>query len=157
MATREGFLYTPNDDKLKQGLKCSAVITPQRNIPANVSDTFDVVVLGAGYAGLTACRDLTLSGYKVLLLEARDRIGGRTYTAEVDGHLYEMGGTWIHWHQPHVWREMSRYGFSTDLVSSDGDGTSTSNYFTARIDGKTANLSKEEAARRPPPPSQQTR
>lgn len=62
MATREGFLYTPNDDKLKQGLNCSAVITPQRSIPANVSDTFDVVVLGAGYAGLTACRDLTLSG-----------------------------------------------------------------------------------------------
>ncbi|KAB2570638.1 Monoamine oxidase N [Lasiodiplodia theobromae] len=115
MATREGFLYTPNDDKLKQGLKCSAVITPQRNIPAHVLDTFDVVVLGAGYAGLTACRDLTLSGYKVLLLEARDRIGGRTYTAEVDGHLYEMGGTWIHWHQPHVWREMSRYGFTDDL------------------------------------------
>lgn len=99
----------------------------------------------------------TPPGYKVLLLEARDRIGGRTYTAEVDGHLYEMGGTWIHWHQPHVWREMSRYGFSTDLVSSDGDGTGSCTYFTARIDGKAENLSKEEAARRPiPAPSNTT-
>ncbi len=38
---------------------------------------FDVVVVGAGIAGLTAARELTRSGYKVLVIEARDRVGGR--------------------------------------------------------------------------------
>ena len=67
-------------------------------------------------------------GFKVLLLEARDRIGGRTYTASVDGHLYEMGGTWIHWNQPHVYREMCRYG-TTKMLSSD-DLTADKHSFT---------------------------
>ncbi|KAM0425582.1 hypothetical protein ACHAPT_009113 [Fusarium lateritium] len=140
MTTREGFLYA--DKAFHQGLSCTSAITPRRNIPASVSDVFDVVVLGAGYAGLTACRDLTLSGYNVLLLEARDRLGGRTYTADVDGHLYEMGGTWIHWQQAHVYRELSRYSL-TKLLNSNNESTGC-NYFTATANGETRNMSKEE-------------
>lgn len=37
-------------------------------------------------------------------------------TADVDGHMYEMGGTWVHWSQPFVWREMMRYGLHRDFV-----------------------------------------
>ena len=40
----------------------------------------DVAVLGAGLAGLCAARDLTLAGLDVIVLEARERVGGRTYT-----------------------------------------------------------------------------
>lgn len=69
----------------------------------------------------------------MLLLEARDRIGGRTYTAELDGHLYEMGGTWVHWTQPHTYREMSRYGL-TRLMSSKDESVGC-NYFSSVIDG----------------------
>lgn len=77
--------------------------------------TYDAIVIGAGYCGLTAARDLALSGHQVLLLEARDRIGGRTWTSQDGGEKYEMGDTWIHWQQAFVWREMARYGIEKNL------------------------------------------
>jgi monoamine oxidase len=76
----------------------------------------DVIVVGGGFAGVTAARELTQVGRSVLLLEARDRLGGRTWTDERLGMPLEMGGTWVHWLQPHVWAELTRYG--VDLVPS---------------------------------------
>ena len=70
----------------------------------------DVVVIGAGFAGLTAARELGRSGFEVLTLEARDRVGGRTWTEHRLGHELELGANWVHWVQPHVWAEMSRTG-----------------------------------------------
>ncbi|GAA1093279.1 flavin monoamine oxidase family protein [Streptomyces javensis] len=70
----------------------------------------DVVVIGAGAAGLTTARELGRKGAKVVVLEARDRIGGRTWTDHRLGRDLEMGGTWVHWVQPHVWAEITRYG-----------------------------------------------
>ena len=75
-----------------------------------ISETVDVVVIGAGFAGLVASRDLGNAGYRVLTLEARDRVGGRTWTDHRLGHDLELGGTWVHWVQPHTWAEMTRYG-----------------------------------------------
>lgn len=72
----------------------------------------DVVVVGAGFAGLIAARELGHAGLNVLTLEARDRVGGRTWTAPRLGHELELGGTWVHWVQPHTWAEMTRYGRS---------------------------------------------
>lgn len=70
----------------------------------------DVVVIGAGFAGLTAARELSSRGHTVTVLEARDRIGGRTWLDERLGRPLELGGTWVHWLQPFVWAEMGRYG-----------------------------------------------
>src|ERR1700753_1383400 len=70
----------------------------------------DVVVIGAGCAGLVAARELGRAGLGVLVLEARDRVGGRTWTDFRLGHDLELGGTWVHWVQPHTWAEMTRYG-----------------------------------------------
>ena len=75
----------------------------------NVTD-FDVAIVGGGFAGATAARELGKAGLRVVLLEARDRLGGRTYTAEFAGRPVELGGAWVHWLQPHVWAEMRRYG-----------------------------------------------
>lgn len=75
-----------------------------------MTETYDVVIVGAGFAGLTAARELSGRGYRVLVLEARDRIGGRTWTTERLGRRLELGGTWVHWAQPHTWSEMTRYG-----------------------------------------------
>ncbi|MEX1078014.1 MAG: NAD(P)/FAD-dependent oxidoreductase [Homoserinimonas sp.] len=73
-------------------------------------ETVDVVVIGAGFAGLVAARELGSAGHNVLTLEARDRVGGRTWTDHRLGHDLELGGTWVHWVQPHTWAEVTRYG-----------------------------------------------
>lgn len=49
-----------------------------------------------------------------MLVEARDRLGGRTYTKDHDGHPMEFGGTWVHPLQPHVWSEVDRYAVETE-------------------------------------------
>ena len=74
----------------------------------------DVVVIGAGFAGLVAARELGRGGLDVLVLEARDRLGGRTWTEQRLDHDLELGGTWVHWVQPHTWAELTRYGLGIE-------------------------------------------
>jgi monoamine oxidase len=70
-----------------------------------------VIVVGAGFSGLIAARELEAAGVQVSVYEARDRIGGRAWTDErLGGHALEMGATWVHWMQPFVWTEITRYG-----------------------------------------------
>jgi monoamine oxidase len=60
-------------------------------------NTYDAIVIGAGFAGLTAARDLARDGNRVLIVEARDRIGGRAwYRPFADtGFSIELGGNWV--------------------------------------------------------------
>ena len=75
----------------------------------------DVIVVGGGFAGVTAAREAALRGRSVLLLEARERLGGRTWTAPWNGSEIEYGGAWVHWHQPHTWSELTRAGLRVNL------------------------------------------
>jgi monoamine oxidase len=75
----------------------------------------DVIVVGGGFTGVTAAREVALRGRSVLLLEARDRLGGRTWSADWNGIPVEYGGAWVHWHQPHTWSEITRAGLKVDL------------------------------------------
>src|SRR5690242_10982505 len=85
-------------------------VTTEAGYPPPGQARADVVVIGAGFAGLIAARELGHAGLDVLVLEARDRVGGRTWTDRRLGHDLELGGTWVHWVQPHTWAEMTRYG-----------------------------------------------
>src|SRR5215475_8064292 len=55
-----------------------------------------VLVIGAGMAGLVAARLLHDSGFNVTLLEARNRLGGRTWTDNSLGAPLDLGGSWVH-------------------------------------------------------------
>lgn len=61
-----------------------------------VAQTFDVIVVGAGIAGLAAARRLKGAGYRVLVLEGRDRIGGRIWTNRSLKFPLDLGASWIH-------------------------------------------------------------
>ncbi|HUA72537.1 MAG TPA: NAD(P)/FAD-dependent oxidoreductase [Solirubrobacteraceae bacterium] len=80
----------------------------------------DVIVVGGGFAGVTAAREASLRGRSVLLLEARDRLGGRTWTAPWNGSTIEYGGAWVHWHQPHTWSEITRAGLEVSVSDEAG-------------------------------------
>jgi monoamine oxidase len=72
---------------------------------------FDYCVVGAGFAGLTAALRLKQAGRSVALLEARDRVGGRTYTEELgDGFWIDRGGAWIGPGQDRIYALMSEFG-----------------------------------------------
>ena len=69
--------------------------TSARESVVDVVDVVDVVVIGAGVAGLTAACRLRAAGRSVRVLEARDRVGGRLLTDDVDGARLEVGGQWV--------------------------------------------------------------
>jgi pseudooxynicotine oxidase len=79
---------------------------------------YDVIVVGGGFAGVTAAREAAQRGRSVLLLEGRDRLGGRTWTSPWNGSSIEYGGGWVHWHQPHTWSEITRAGLEV-AISDD--------------------------------------
>ena len=81
---------------------------------------YDAVVVGAGLAGLIAARELSQAGLSTLLIEARDRLGGRTNTVEFAGIPVESGGTYYNLdRQQNMVEEFARYGLKTRYTKSD--------------------------------------
>lgn len=82
----------------------------------------DVIVIGAGMAGLTASRSLLDAGRSVLLLEARDRVGGRLRNHELaDGGIVEVGGQWLGPTQHRAVALAGRLGLSLYPTYTEGE------------------------------------
>jgi monoamine oxidase len=77
------------------------------------SEANDVVIVGAGMAGLTAARALAEAGLRVLVVEAQERICGRILTQRVGGEAIELGAEFIHGRPPELWALIDEAGLDT--------------------------------------------
>lgn len=83
-------------------------------------DSADVVVIGGGLSGLTAARKLTDGGAKVILLEARDRVGGRTYHGPIGLRRFDLGAQFVGPTQTHVKALAAEVGLTIKPVFTTG-------------------------------------
>src|SRR5208282_1788831 len=88
---------------------------------ASSRDIVDVIVVGAGYSGLSAAWELDRQGHSVVVLEARDRVGGRAWTQPVPGGGWvDNGGQWIGPGQTQILQLASEVGVATFPTFQDG-------------------------------------
>ena len=85
-----------------------------------MSSTTDVIVVGAGLSGLTAARELTRLGHSVVVLEARDRVGGRTWTIPIGNGKYDIGGQFVGPSQDRVRALVAEFGLHLEPVPCEG-------------------------------------
>ncbi|MBC2639141.1 MULTISPECIES: FAD-dependent oxidoreductase [unclassified Rhodococcus (in: high G+C Gram-positive bacteria)] len=82
----------------------------------------DCCVVGAGFAGLTAALRVKQAGHSVALMEARNRIGGRTFTEiRDDGSWIDRGGAWIGPGQDRIYALMDEFGVKSYKQYTDGE------------------------------------
>ncbi|MGI9821655.1 flavin monoamine oxidase family protein [Agromyces sp. Marseille-Q5079] len=96
------------------GLLLTAGARPGGVIPGAVNRMWDAIVIGAGASGLGAARVLADAGRRVLVLEARDRIGGRMWTDRTSMSIpIERGAELVHGTTVSTWELIDRLGLST--------------------------------------------
>jgi monoamine oxidase len=84
-----------------------------------LKNDIDVIILGAGMAGLVAARTLAERGLRVCVLEAKQRVGGRVMSQKVDGGgTVELGAEFVHGRAPELWALIGEVGAKT--VERDG-------------------------------------
>ena len=98
----------------------------------------DVVIVGAGATGLTIATDLEKAGFSTVVVEARDRVGGRLRTETVDGAVLELGGQWVSPDQEALLATLDELGLETFERYRDGesvyvDATGTATRFTGDL------------------------
>jgi putrescine oxidase len=81
----------------------------------------DVVIIGAGASGLTAATRLRDAGLSVAVLEARDRVGGRLWTNDIEGATLEIGGQWVSPDQDALIEMLAELGLDTYSRYREGD------------------------------------
>jgi monoamine oxidase len=73
----------------------------------------DVIVLGAGIAGLTAARQLAAAGLRVRVVEARNRVGGRILSRTIGNEVVELGAEFVHGKPPSLWNLIEEANLET--------------------------------------------
>jgi monoamine oxidase len=103
----------------------------------------DVIVVGAGVAGLVTADRLVAAGKTVRVLEARDRVGGRTHSVEVPGFpgtVIDEGGQWVGPGQDLLYRELARFGLRTYPQPTHGSALVLFRGKARRYTGRVPNL-----------------
>lgn len=90
-----------------------------RHARAGRSDTADVLVVGAGLAGLACAQELRRKGHRVIVLEARDRLGGRVWTDISLGLPVDLGASWLHGLADNPLTDLARDRLGLRLVTTD--------------------------------------
>ncbi len=97
-----------NRRQLLQGIGAGTLLGGVRLALAAPSAAPEVLVIGAGGAGLAAAKSLAAAGIPVLVLEARDRIGGRAFTDMSLGVAWDRGCSWLHSPKVNPWADYAR-------------------------------------------------
>jgi monoamine oxidase len=100
----------------------------------------DVVVVGAGFAGLIAARNLLRAGKRVVLLEARDRVGGRVKGGQLAGHPVDLGGMFVGATQTRLLALIHEYGFHATRQFDEGKAIADLNGKRSYLDAGGAGL-----------------
>jgi monoamine oxidase len=107
----------------------------------------DVVVVGAGMSGLTAARGLADAGKRVVVLEARDRVGGRTLSKTLsNGVIVDLGGQWVAPTQHRVLKLASELGLRTFKTFDTGASLTLRDRVVTRYDGVLPRIDAKAAA-----------
>lgn len=86
---------------------------------------FDVAIIGAGAAGIAAGRQLQAAGRRILLLEARERVGGRAVTSQQLGVPADLGAGWLHFARENAWTQLAEEAGFTLVRREPGWGPGT--------------------------------
>jgi monoamine oxidase len=120
----------------------SGVAAASQGGPASV----DMVIVGAGFAGLTAARRLRAAGRSVVVLEADDRVGGRSKAGRIAGEVVDLGGQWVGPSQTRLLALAKELGVTT--YPQFATGLNTADIAGRRItyEGETPGLEPESLA-----------
>lgn len=103
-------------------LNAPKVFAQGQNVSQSTNESADVIIVGGGFAGLTTANRLVQSGLKVIVLEARDRLGGRTKTESFTQSKIKLdvGGQWIGPTQDYVLNMIKKFKVETFKTPDDG-------------------------------------
>jgi len=130
------------------GLGTAALALPELSQTAHAADAAhaDVVIVGAGFAGLMAARTLQRAGKKVVLLEARDRVGGRVKAGKIAERAVDVGGMWVGPTQTRLLETIKEYGLHLTPQFEKGKNIFEMGHKRYMAEGEGLGLDKETEA-----------